>query len=143
MLTASPISMPESLLQLFKNAGPVTRRLALREAMAYLATANRKRIRNNVQPDGTAMKSRKQGSKRMFAKIAKQLKRFQRGDNGELGFFGRTGWVAANHQYGRTVKTPTHDIKMPVRELLGISAVDVEAVQAIFLKHLMRGVSNG
>lgn len=143
MLTATPISMPESLLQLLKNTGPVTRRLALREAMTYLAKANRKRIRDNVSPDGKAMQGRKQGSKRMFAKIAKQLKRFQRGDFGELGFYGRTGWVAANHQYGRTVITPTHDIKMPVRELLGISDADIEAVQAIFLKHLMQGVSHG
>lgn len=141
MLTASPVSMPGSIQQLLKNAGPVTRRLALREAMTYLAASNRKRIRSNVSPDGSSMLARKKGSQRMFTKIAKQLKRFQRGDNGELGFFGRTGWVAANHQYGRTVKTPRYDIDMPVRELLGISDEDAQAIQAIFMKHLMKGMA--
>ncbi|RVU83828.1 phage virion morphogenesis protein [Leucothrix sargassi] len=140
MLTASFISMPNSLDMLLKNAGPVTRRKALREALTYLRRINVKRIKSNLTPDGLPMKDRSKGTGKMFRSITKQMKRIQRGDFAELGFYGSAGRLAANHHYGRTIKTKTHDIEMPVRKLLGINIQDAKAVHAIFIKHLLQGV---
>ena len=140
MLTASFISMPTSIDMLFKRAGPVTRRKALREALTYLRRANVKRIKSNRTPDGLPMKSRTKGTGRMFRSITNQMKRIQRGDFAELGFYGSAGRLAATHHYGRTVKTKTHDIEMPVRKLLGINIPDAKAVHDIFMKHLLQGV---
>jgi len=131
------LTLPDSFLLLLKNAGPVTRRKALRKAVTYLKKENTRRIKANVEPDGSRMVHRKQGSRRMFQSISKQIKRVSRGDNAEFGFYGRTGWVASNHQYGRSVKTKTHDIPLPVRELLGINDADQLVVRDIFLAELM------
>lgn len=59
---------------MLNNFSAATRRAALREIARYLLLSNRKRIRANVQPDGSAMQARKDGAARMFRKIGRQMR---------------------------------------------------------------------
>lgn len=54
-MLADDLKLPESLLILLENVGPVTRRKALREASQYLLKQNRQRMSANVTPDGLPM----------------------------------------------------------------------------------------
>lgn len=137
---AQQLDLPDAFLILLKNAGPVTRRKAEIEMTRYFIRRSKKDIRQNKEPGGASMTARKQGRGRMFKKIAKHMKRVSRGDVHQVGFFGRAGTVASNHQYGRTVKTPDYDIPLPVRVLLGTTGEDAEAFKNIMLRHVMGGV---
>lgn len=59
MLVDDANTLPEALAVLYRNAGPVTRRIALKKASVYLQDANKKRIKSNIEPDGTPMAARR------------------------------------------------------------------------------------
>ena len=127
------------LLQLLNNFGAATRRDALREIARYLLLSNRKRIRANAQPDGSAMQARKNGAGRMFRKIGRQMQHRATADQAEVGFAGRTGWVATNHQLGRSIRQGKYTVNFPGRELLGLDETDRKAVHGIIIKHIAEG----
>lgn len=54
-MLAEELKLPESLLILMENVGPVKRRQALREASQYLLKRNRQRISANITPEGLPM----------------------------------------------------------------------------------------
>lgn len=58
MLIAGNNQLPESLAILYRNAGPVTRRRALKKASMFLQAENKKRIKANVEPEGSPMAAR-------------------------------------------------------------------------------------
>lgn len=59
MLVDDANTLPEALAVLYRNAGPVTRRRALKKAAAYLQDVNKKRIKANIELDGTPMAARR------------------------------------------------------------------------------------
>ena len=130
------MELQTALLQLLNAFGPVTRRTALREIASYLMRSNRQRIRGNVQPDGSAMTARQRGKGRMFRKIGGMMQQHVSADEASVGFSGRTGWVASNHQLGRSIRKGKSVLNFPVRELLGLNETDRAAVQNILLKHI-------
>lgn len=58
LVNDSSNQLPEALAILYRNAGPVTRRRALKKAGAYLQAENKKRIKANVEPAGNLMAAR-------------------------------------------------------------------------------------
>jgi phage virion morphogenesis protein len=140
-MLAEGLKLPEALAILYRNAGPVSRRKALAKAAQYLLQVNRKRIRANVTPEGAAMAARTDAWKgKMFPRLPEYLQRWLQNDLAQVGFSGRMGWVASNHQFGRSVAYPHYTSDLPVRELLGINAEDAEHIKAIVLQQLMEGV---
>lgn len=184
MLMAGNHQLPEALAILYRNAGPVTRRRALKTAAAYLQAENKKRIKANVEPDGSPMAARlpftKQGTRRFaytngqgrrstrtvvngrengnylegFDQKTKSSRRFRldrmrdatptkkslrmfpqfwkfvdrrSGANEEVGFYEHKAIRAREYQSGAGY--------VP-RELLGISAADVETIKRILLDAL-------
>lgn len=134
------MELEDALLQLLNNVGPVTRRLALREIAGYLMRSNRKRILANVQPGGTGMMPRQGRGGRMFRKIGGLMQQKVTADQAETGFYGRTAWVASNHQMGRMIRKGKALIDFPVRLLLGLDDADRAGVGEILLKHLGKGL---
>lgn len=184
MLMAGNNQLPEALAILYRNAGPVTRRRALKKASVFLQAENKKRIKANVEPDGSPMAARlpftkigvrrfaytnEQGrrsirtvsngrengscfegfdqktrsvrrfrlermreaqptkkSLRMFPQFWKFVER-RSGHNEEVGFYDHKATRAREYQSGSGY--------IP-RELLGISAADVEAIKRILLDEL-------
>ncbi|WP_298606928.1 hypothetical protein [uncultured Thiothrix sp.] len=183
MLIADSNQLPEALAILYRNAGPVTRRRALKKASAFLQAENKKRIKANVEPDGSPMAARlpfeKKGQRRFaytneqgrrsirtvrgaehgayyegFDEKTKSLRRFRldrmreakptkkslrmfpqfwkfverrSAGNEEVGFYEHKAARAREYQNGAGY--------IP-RELLGISAADVEAIKRILLDEL-------
>lgn len=140
-MLSEALDMPAALAILYRNAGPVSRRKALIKASTYLMQVNKRRMRANVSPSGEAMTARTDSEKgKMFTRLPDYLQRWLQADLAQIGFAGRMGWVASNHQFGRAVTYPNYTTDLPVRELLGISAVDAEQVKRIFLDEIMAGV---
>ena len=130
------MELQDVLSKMLNNFSAATRRAALREIARYLLLSNRKRIRANVQPDGSAMQARKDGAGRMFRKIGRQMQQRATADQAEVGFAGRTGWVATNHQLGRSIRQGKYTVNFPVRELLGLDEADRKAVRDILIKYV-------
>ncbi len=135
------MGLDDALQQLLNNFGPVTRRSALREIASYFMRSNRKRIRSNVQPGGASMTPRQGRGGRMFRKIGRMMRQQVTADAAQVGFSGRTGWVATNHQLGRVIRNAGQTLHYPVRLLLGADEEDRAAVLAIVLKYIGRGVA--
>lgn len=133
------MELQDVLSKMLNNFSAATRRAALREIARYLLLSNRKRIRANVQPDGGAMQVRKHGAGRMFRKIGRQMRQRVNADQAEVGFAGRTGWVATNHQLGRSIRQGNYTVSFPVRELLGLDETDRKAVHDILIRHIAAG----
>ncbi|SKA81245.1 hypothetical protein SAMN02745130_02182 [Thiothrix eikelboomii] len=184
MLMAGNNQLPEALALLYRNAGPVTRRRALKKASVFLQAENKKRIKANVEPDGSPMAARlpftKQGVRRFaytngqkqrsirtvingrengryfegFDQKTKSIRRFRldrmreakptkkslrmfpqfwkfverrSAGNEEVGFYEHKATRAREYQNGAGY--------VP-RELLGISAADVESIKRILLDAL-------
>lgn len=113
----------------------------MRDVARYLLLANRQRISRNVQPDGSAMPRRQNGAGRMFRKIGGHLRQRVNADSASIGFSGRTGWVATNHQLGRSVRRGNYRVDLPVRELLGLPAADQRAIATRIMTHLNGGLA--
>lgn len=140
-MLSDTLDMPAALAILYRNAGPVTRRKALTKTSLYLMQVNKRRIRANITPEGAPMEARVDSWEgKMFQHLPDYLQKWLQADLAQIGFAGRMGWVASNHQFGRIVPYPHYTADLPVRQLLGINEVDAEQVKRIFLDEMMAGV---
>jgi phage virion morphogenesis protein len=122
-----------ALLKLLASYSPVARRRKLRQIAVYLRQSNRKRIKKNVQPDGSTMDARKKGSKRMFPTMGRFLKNKVTAEKAETGFYNGAGMVADNHQYGRFIQSQQGGFDLPIRELLGLTEENKQTIIDILL----------
>jgi phage virion morphogenesis protein len=121
------------LLKLLAGYSPVARRRKLRQIAVYLRQSNRRRIKQNIEPDGSAMELRKKGSKRMFPRMGRFLKNKVTSEKTETGFYNGAGMVADNHQYGRFIQNKQGGFDLPRRELLGLEEDDQQYIIDILL----------
>lgn len=120
-----------------------------KELMRILAQGMRLRFKDRIagqrDPDGKRFIPRKrdqignikrQGA--MFKGITKQLKTRYTAVQAEIGFTGRTAYVASVHQEGKSIRPSRYakPTKYPIRELVGFSKDDQEWVKQIILKFL-------
>lgn len=124
-----------------------------RKVGKVLRDANARRIRDNVQPDGSPMEPRKpKADKRgrlrarkgkMFPKaaLAKNLKVRASSERIEVAFTPRVAGTAAVHHFGLTApvdpKVPNSiEVRYPARRLLGFAPADLEAIDKAVMEHL-------
>jgi len=128
------------LLKVLTHLSPVGRKKAMRELMTFLRKSNRQRIKANKAPDGSNFAPRKNKKGKMFKKIGKSIQIKADANSGEIGFYGRAGEVASNHQYGKRIKfkrgEQTGFFDLAKRELLGLSDQDKRQASEIIIKHL-------
>jgi len=139
---------------LLSRLEPSARAALAREVAARLRQSQQRRIRANLNPDGSAYEPRKPqfrnraGSLRrgaMFRKIgsARWLKAQSSADGAIVAFAGQVQRIAQVHQYGQrdTLRNRGRtgpEASYPARELLGFSTEDIESVKDIVLSHLVR-----
>lgn len=154
---ADDLAELEPFLSAYLNRlGPAQRRRVARKVGEALRRENAKRIAANVQPDGSAMESRKPRKRmkdakgrikrtgKMFPRIrlARAMKLRATPDDVSLGFNGMIGHTAAAHHFGRedfvgrTKDGRAIRTKYPARRLLGFGADDVDLITEAALKML-------
>ena len=144
------LPLDRELARLAAAAGPAERRKLGRSIAADLRTANAKRIRANVTPEGTAMEPRKASRPtalvsaakrpkslrppRMFTKAPGSLVRSADADMAELGFSGTADRIMSVHQFGLVDRVSRDrgapEVAYPERTLLGLSDEDRERILA-------------
>lgn len=123
---------------------PAERLRLTRRIGQMLRRVNAERIRANVQPDGTTMEARKprrdkrgriRGRKgKMFPKIglARNMRVSARPDEVEISFSPLVAGAAKVHHYGLVDRVEKRNgapkIRYPIRQLLGITPADREAI---------------
>lgn len=110
-----------------------------------------KRITQQKQPDGSAYPARKQKKnlrgkrgrvkrRAMFLKLkgSRHLRAMANTDAAQVGFLGKVARIARVHQRGQKDRPAPDlpDVRYPRRELLGLTADDIELVKDTLLKHL-------
>lgn len=140
----------DQLAGLLANMDGKARRDLAREIAKQLRQSQQRRIAAQLNPDGTAFEKRKpqirarKGKLRrtMFAKLrtAKYLKTEAKPDVAVIGFVGEVERIARVHQYGLRDRAQkgSPDVQYPIRQLLGFSDADIEAVSEATIKHLAR-----
>ena len=142
--------------QLLANISKPRRRLLYQQIGRELARSQRRRIKAQQNPDGTAYEPRKQNKVRskkpknrvkdkMFKKITSPSHlKLKRNDDGlTLGFSGGDAAIANVHQHG--LKSHISDrlafkVKYAQRELLGFTDEDVEMIENYVIKALSDSV---
>lgn len=126
------------------------RRQLAREIAKTLRQSQQRRIAAQLNPDGSAFEKRKpqvraqKGKVRrtMFAKLrtTKYLKVESSPNAAVVGFADEVERIARVHQYGLRDRAQKGgpDIQYPVRQLLGLTEADVDAISDATLKHLAR-----
>lgn len=136
------------LTPLIEKLSPKERRILAREVARDLRIANRERIKNQINPDGTPFEPRTEfrgrsgriRRKAMFTKLrtAKYLKIKTSADEAAVGFMGQVARIARVHHYGLRDRVekggPQHQYAR--RELVGISKKDEGAIADTIIKHL-------
>lgn len=140
----------DQLAGLLANMDGKARRQLAREIAKQLRQSQQRRIAAQLNPDGTAFDKRKpqlrqqKGKLRrtMFTKLrtAKYLKTEAKPDAAVVGFVSQVGRIAAVHQYGLRDRAQKGgpEVQYPVRQLLGFTDADIEAVSDLTIKHLAR-----
>jgi phage virion morphogenesis protein len=125
---------------------PGERRKLTRKLAKALRDRNAKRIRDNVQPDGTPMEPRKsqrdrrgrlrKRKGRMFPKtsLAKNLRYRANDQELEVSFRPLVAGTASVHHYGLTAPVDPRipnsiKIRFPARRLLGLSEADILLIE--------------
>lgn len=132
---------------LVQNLSPAQRKQLTRELARTLRGSQAKRIRENQNPDGSAMEPRKpqlhlrrRGGLRMFRKLqrTKWLRPVSNTDEAALQFNGFAGRVAREHQYGLRVRVNRsgQQVKMPERKLLGFTDDELSNIEQLIIQHL-------
>lgn len=127
------------LIQALSALDPSARAALMRDIGRELRKRNQRRIARQTGPDGTPWPARKRNSHGKVRKTARMLQGFRDGrrmklsagaDGMELGYSGRSGWLATIHHYGEVgeVEQNGPNIKYPARPLLGFSPDDLEYV---------------
>jgi phage virion morphogenesis protein len=129
---------------------PAARRQLMVELARNLRASQSKRIRANIQPDGSPMTPRKplkklaikRGSTRrkMFQHLVspRWLKATSTEHQAVVEFVGSANRLAAIHQYGLKDRIKGREISYPARELLGISTEEVGLLEKLLLVHLAK-----
>ena len=123
---------PAEQRQLFRRVGEDLRRI------------NARRIGAQTAPDGSSWLERKPQERRRARKGKMMLKLRQRGhlrqkfigDGVRVGFFGRDGYLASIHHYGKYQQLRYGIAQYPRRELLGINEADQAMIRDSLLRHL-------
>lgn len=129
---------------------PANRKTLLRDIGRELRKRNQRRISRQIGPDGTPWPARKRDSAGRVRSTAKMLLGFRDGrrmklsatpDGMELGYSGRSGWLATIHHYGEvsSVESDGPRVKYAARPLLGIDESDLEFVYGMISDALKRG----
>jgi len=120
-----------------------------RSVATILRRTQSQRIAGQQNPDGTRFDPRKPaknlrgkagGIRRrgMFTKLRTQkyLKASSNASEISVGFRGRAAMIALIHQYGLESHYKNKSFKMPVRQLLGLTEAELEAIRDAFLTQL-------
>lgn len=137
---------------LLASMEPAARRQLAGEMARTLRASQAKRIRANIQPDGSPMAQRKPQPKlkknrgrlrrKMFYKISNPtwLKARASEQQAVVEFVGTANRLATIHQYGLKDRIKGREISYPARELLGITTEEVERLEDLLLAQLTKGL---
>lgn len=138
---------------LLKNVSKSRRHLLYQQIGRELARSQRRRIKAQQNPDGSAFAPRKkQNNKKgrikqraMFHKIrsARFMKLRKTEDGLELGYQGNDATIARIHQFGlkgRVRRDADWKVQYEQRELLGFTAEDMQMIEDFVIKALADGV---
>lgn len=140
----------DQLASLLANMDGKARRQLARDIAKQLRQSQQRRIAAQLNPDGTAFEKRKpqlrqqKGKLRrqMFSKLrtAKYLKTEAKPDAAVVGFISQVGRIAAVHQYGLRDRAQKGgpEVQYPIRQLLGLTDADIEAISDATIRHLAR-----
>jgi phage virion morphogenesis protein len=135
---------------LLASMTPAARRQLMGEMARNLRASQSKRIRANIQPDGSPMTPRKPLKKLAKKRGATRRKMFQHLVNPRwlkatstehqavIEFVGSANRLATIHQYGLKDRIKGREISYPARELLGITTEEVEQLEELLLAHLTK-----
>lgn len=135
---------------LLASMEPAARRQLAGEMARTLRASQARRIRANLQPDGSPMAPRKPQPKlkqgrgrlrrKMFFKISNPawLKARANEHQAVVEFAGTANHLATIHQYGLKDRIKGREIRYPARELLGITHQEVERLEELLLAHLTK-----
>lgn len=121
----------QDLIQLLK---PVQSKRALRDITAYLRKANRNRIRQQKNLDGSQYEARKNKKtrKKMLTGFTKHIRQSVSHTHAEIGIMGKAAQLAGIHHSGEV----EGGILYPERNLIGWTDDDLSALRGILLKHV-------
>ena len=150
------LQVKTAFAHLLQNISKPRRRLLYQQIGRELARSQRRRIKAQQNPDGTAYEPRKaqkvrskkpknRVKDRMFKKIANpsHLKLRYTEQGLTLGYSGGDAAIANVHQYG--LKSRVSDklalkVKYAQRELLGFADEDIEMIEDLVIKALTDGL---
>ncbi|WP_441253713.1 phage virion morphogenesis protein [Aeromonas sp. A600556] len=127
---------------------PAARRQLMGEMARNLRASQSKRIRANIQPDGSPMTPRKPLKKLAKKRGATRRKMFQHlvsprwlkatstEHQAVVEFVGSANRLATIHQYGLKDRIKGREISYPARELLGITNREVGLLEDLLLTHV-------
>ncbi|ELM3616083.1 phage virion morphogenesis protein [Aeromonas sobria] len=135
---------------LLASMTPAARRQLMGELARNLRASQSKRIRANIQPDGSSMTLRKPLKKLAKKRGATRRKMFQHlvsprwlkatstEHQAVVEFVGSANRLATIHQYGLKDRIKGREISYPARELLGITNQEVEKLEELLLAHFTK-----
>ncbi|MDE8034646.1 phage virion morphogenesis protein [Actinobacillus equuli subsp. haemolyticus] len=135
------------------NLTPAKRKTLIQEIGRKLAESQRKRIREQKNPDGSnyvprrkpVHKTKRRVNKAMFSKLSTaRLMKTKGTKNGvEIGYSGANAVIADVHQYGKpshVVKNANWKVQYEQRELLGFTDEDIEMIEDCVINVLRDGL---
>ncbi len=133
---------------LLASMTPAARRQLMGEMARNLRASQSKRIRANIQPDGSPMTPRKPLKKLAKKRGATRRKMFQHlvsprwlkatstEHQAVVEFVSSANRLATIHQYGLKDRIKGREISYPARELLGITNREVGLLEDLLLTHV-------
>ena len=135
---------------LLASMTPAARRQLMGELARNLRASQSKRIRANIQPDGSPMTPRKPLKKLAKQRGATRRKMFQHlvsprwlkatstEHQAVIEFVGSANRLATIHQYGLKDRIKGREISYPARELLGITTPEAKQLEELLLVHVTK-----
>jgi phage virion morphogenesis protein len=132
---------------LLQNLSTAERKTLATDIARQLRSSQAGRIKDNINPDGTPHQPRKPqrlrnraGSirRRMFQKLIRTrwLKASSTANEATVGFVGFADQVAKEHHYGLRTRIGKKQVQMPERQLLGLTAAELQLIEDLTIKHL-------
>ncbi|MGL6150374.1 MAG: phage virion morphogenesis protein [Aeromonas sobria] len=134
---------------LLASMEPAARRQLMGKLARNLRASQSKRIRANIQPDGSPMTQRKPLKKLAKKRGATRRKMFQHlvsprwlkatstEHQAVVEFVGSANRLATIHQYGLKDRIKGREISYPARELLGLETKELEKMEEILLEFML------
>lgn len=127
----SLMTVDAELNALLRRMSPVALRKVLRQAARYLRQSNAKRIRAQINADGSLYAPRKPSpiygkrpKRRMLLGYARRIRDHVDNNEAVVGVFGRMGRLGAVHDQGRVER----GIRYPARNLISLPDADKQVV---------------